>query len=198
MARELLAPVAVQQRLFDPGHGRGVDDHAGETAIDHAAVGVGTGRCGADIVPVEWVVGVEPSGPDTVLVHIVGVEDVEVRPRRVGRIDGQPQHAPIPETVDLDRDIDHQSGGGVVQIVVRPDEPILLAHEDLAVGCEADADGLGMPSEDRGLCETRGKCRHSLGHGSDQKTGQPKGKGDHEEDSATRVRHLIERRTCIC
>ena len=181
VAGELLAPVLDQHGLA--GRHVAARGEARDATGDHAAVGRGAGR---RRTAVRRLAGDPPARRGAADRRVERVGDVDVRCRRKVRVEGQPEHAPVPEVVDLGAEIRKHGGRGVREVVENEHAAALLGDEDAAVGGELDVGGVGQPAEGALVDEVGGQrcqgCGSGLtrGHGLGRQRGRGQRGDSHE------------------
>ena len=135
MARILLAPVLDEDRLWARDRAS-ADAEPRQPGAHHAAVCRRTGRGRTAIVAAaDW-----PAATEDV---VVGVEDVNPRPRRKGgvrqaRVQRESEQPAIPEVVDVRRQVREGRRRRIIDAVVNLQDAALLGHEDPAIGGELE------------------------------------------------------------
>ena len=139
MARVLLAPV-VHERLLAHRHVpvffRGQPRQA---ARNHAPV------------PARIRAGVIPHRRRLAERSVVGVQDVDVGPRRELRVQRQPEQPAIPIVVDLRAQVRERRARRVVHGAKHLDDTILLRDKDAAIGAKADRRRIVQPRQHRSV-----------------------------------------------
>jgi hypothetical protein len=147
MARELLAPFVLDERVDERANVVAVDVDADQLPAHHAA---GTGGECTEVVPDRGVFA-DP--------RISRVEQVHVAVGGEARVERHPQQAAIPEVVHVVADVEHLCRGAVERALVGEHPAVLLRDEDAAVSGEPHCRRRHKAAEERHVLQFRYHAR---------------------------------------